>query len=227
MAMDTDNGERGYEVRHFRLSMVIPALFIFLLWAVYFIQVFFGWDVHYLGIYPLRFNGLQGILSSPLVHGNLAHLWNNSVPLFVLLTAVYYFYPRIGNRVFVFVYLVSGIWVWVFARASWHIGASGIVYGLASFLFVGGILRREVRLLALSLLVVFLYGSMIWGIFPIYDHVSWESHMLGSLAGVIIAVWYRRVPPAFPEKKPFWEEEEEEDDDPPPLNELYSDGEAL
>lgn len=190
--------EREYESRHFRLSMVIPALFLFLFWTAHLVELLFELDLHFFGIYPLKLNGLQGLLLSPFVHGSTRHIWDNSVPFFVLATAVYYFYPRVATRVFFSVYVISGLWVWVFARPAWHIGASGLVYGLASFLFVSGILRREIRLLALSLLVVFLYGSLIWGIFPIYDRVSWESHMLGALAGMLMALWYRKVPPAFP-----------------------------
>lgn len=104
-----------------------------------------------------------------------------------------------------------GIWVWVGGRSGYHIGASGLVYGLASFLFFSGVIRNDIRLLAISLLVVFLYGSMIWGIFPIFPQVSWESHMLGGISGLVLAIYYRKY---GPQKKVYeWELEEEEEEE--------------
>lgn len=161
------------------------------------------------GIYPRELSGLRGILLSPLLHGSFSHLLNNSFPLLVLGSALFFFYRDLAPRIFFLGLLITGIWVWAIARQSFHIGASGVVYSLAAFLFVSGIIRRHPRLMALSLLVAFLYGSMIWGIFPIREHISWESHLMGMLSGVLLALFYRGTGPQRPLYS--WELEEEED----------------
>ena len=113
--------------------------------------------------------------------------------------ALFYFYSEVAIRVFSVTYLLTGLLVWLWGRTAWHIGASGLIYGLASFLFFSGLIRRYFRLIALSLLVVFLYGEMVWGIFPgIYKEISWESHMLGFISGILLAVWYRKEGPQRP-----------------------------
>jgi membrane associated rhomboid family serine protease len=127
----------------------------------------------------------------------------------LLATALFYLYSEVALKVFTLTYLMTGLLVWIAGREAWHIGASGLVYGLASFLFFSGIIRRYFRLIALSLLIVFLYGSMVWGLFPgIYKNVSWESHMLGFISGVILAVWFRKEGPQPPVYD--WMEEEDE-----------------
>jgi membrane associated rhomboid family serine protease len=144
-----------------------------------------------------------------MIHEDLKHLFNNSIPLFFLATAVFYFYSEVAFRVFIWTYILTGLFVWLAGREAWHIGASGLIYGLASFLFFSGIIRRYFRLIALSLLVVFLYGSMVWGMMPeLYKNVSWESHMLGFVSGIILSIWYRKEGPQKPVYE--WLEEEEE-----------------
>ena len=153
--------------------------------------------------------GLPGIVFSPLIHADFRHLFNNSIPLFFLSVALFYFYSEVALKVFIWTYFFTGLFVWIAGREAWHIGASGLVYGLASFLFFSGIIRRYFRLIALSLLIVFLYGSMVWGIFPgIYENVSWESHMLGFFSGVVLSVWYMKEGPQRPEYD--WLEEQDE-----------------
>jgi membrane associated rhomboid family serine protease len=191
------------------LSMIIPGIFVFLMWMVKIIELLFEIDLSRFGIYPLTTQGLPGILFSPFIHADFTHLFNNSVPLFFLSIALFYFYSEVALRVFTWTYLFTGILVWIAGREAWHIGASGLVYGLASFLFFSGIIRRYFRLIALSLLIVFLYGSMVWGLFPgVYKNVSWESHMLGFFSGVILAVGYKDQGPQRPVYE--WLEEEEE-----------------
>ena len=166
-------------------------------------------DFSFLGIYPLEAKGLPGILFSPFIHENFKHLFDNSIPLFLLGTAVFYFYSEVALKVCVWNYLLTGVFVWLAGREAWHIGASGLIYGLASFLFFSGIIRRYFQLIALSLLIVFLYGSMVWGMLPeLYKNVSWESHMLGFVSGIILAVWFRNKGPQKPVYK--WMEEEDE-----------------
>jgi membrane associated rhomboid family serine protease len=205
-------------------SAILPALTVLVLWLVYLLDKGLGLELYRWGVLPRSFEGIPGILFSPFIHGDLEHLFNNSVPMFLLGWSLIYFYPRKAGVVVLVSWLVSGIWVWISARGNYHIGASGVVYGLAAFLFVSGLLRRQRTLMALSMLVVFLYGSMVWGIFPIVPRISWESHLWGGVAGVLMAYLYRKVPPAVQDPPPpvFEDEDEEEgmtshDSMPPPL----------
>lgn len=190
------------------LSMLIPLAFVILLWLIKFLGSQFDTSFYYLGIYPQKVRGLTGIITSPFIHNDYEHLFNNTIPILVLGTAIFYFYSDIAFRIIGWSWLLTGLLVWIAGRDSWHIGASGIVYSLASFLFFSGILRKDLRLMALSLLVVFLYGSMVWGMFPLIDiHVSWESHMLGAGVGLILAILYRKQGPQ--RKLPEWYYEDE------------------
>jgi membrane associated rhomboid family serine protease len=201
-----------FEKRRLLLGMLIPFLMVCFMWLVTGAEARFETDFHFLGIFPLRASSLTGIFTSTFIHADLQHLFNNSIPLFVLGTALFYFYPQVSLRVLFWLFLLTGLAVWLTGRPSWHIGASGIVYGLASFLFVSGIIRRHIPLMALSLLVAFLYGEMVWGIFPGFrPNISWESHMLGAAAGLLLAVWYRAEGPQRP--VPFYEKEDEDDGD--------------
>jgi membrane associated rhomboid family serine protease len=203
--------ESSFYRKKFFLSLIIPGTFVFLMWLVKIIEILFEIDLSRLGIYPLSVKGVPGIIFSPFIHTDFTHLFNNSLPLLLLSVALFYFYSEIALKVFTWTYFLTGVLVWFGGRAAWHIGASGLVYGLASFLFFSGIIRRYFRLIALSLLVVFLYGEMVWGIFPgVYKNVSWESHMLGFFSGIVLAVWYRKEGPQRPVYKWMDEEEEEE-----------------
>ncbi|MBN1820978.1 MAG: rhomboid family intramembrane serine protease [Prolixibacteraceae bacterium] len=192
-------------------SLVFASAFVFLFWFVKIIEHVFELDFVTFGVYPLHLKGLKGILFSPFIHANFNHLMANSVPFFILTTALIYYYRRISYRIFFLIYIISGICVWVGGRQAWHIGASGVVYGLAAFHFVSGILRNDLRLLTMSIIVVFLYGSMIWGIFPLKPEISWEAHLWGGVSGVILAFYYRRF--IVKRKKFDWEDEPEEDED--------------
>ncbi len=206
---DPDSGGAFYRKKLF-LSMIIPGIFIFIMWMVKIIEVLFGLDFAEYGIYPLTARGLQGIIFSPFIHASFGHLFSNTLPLFFLSVALFYFYSEVALKVFIWTFFLTGFLVWLGGREAYHIGASGLVYGLASFLFFSGILRKHFRLIALSLLIVFLYGSMIWGLFPgVYKNVSWESHMLGFFSGVLLAIIYRKQGPQAPVYE--WLEQEEED----------------
>src|SRR4030043_308036 len=199
--------EGSFYRKKFFLSLIIPVTFVFLMWLVKIIEVLFEMDLSDLGIYPLSLEGLPGIIFSPFIHDDFTHLLNNSLPLLLLSVALFYFYSEVALKVFTCTYFLTGLVGWLGGREAWHIGASGLVYGLASFLFFSGIIRRYFRLIALSLLVVFLYGEMVWGIFPgIYKNISWESHMLGFLSGIALALWYRNEGP----QKPVYEWMEED-----------------
>lgn len=158
--------------------------------AVYFLEFVGVGSFRQWGIRPREIEGLWGILFSPFLHGSREHLFNNSIPTLVLGSALFFFYREIAWKTLIWIMLMGGFWVWVSARAHTnHIGMSGVVYGLVSFLFLSGILRKHIGLIAISMLMVFMYGSLIWGIFPIKEGVSWEGHLWGAISGVILA-WY-------------------------------------
>ena len=173
--------------------MLYPAAFIALLWFIKGVEIAFNLDFGFLGIYPKHLEGSIGIITAPMVHGDLDHLTSNSVPLLILATAVLYSYRKIAWKVFILIYFLTGFWVWVSAREVHHIGASGLVYGMAAFLLFSGILRKDKISIAWALVVVLLYGGMVWGILPLDNGVSWESHLFGGLAGTLCAFYYRRV----------------------------------
>jgi len=204
--------DRDTEKKIFRYSMVFPALFLAAFWLVFIIETILDNSFTEFGIYPRTLEGLRGIVFSPFLHGSFNHLAANSVPFFVLSVALFYFYRNLAWRIFWLVYLFSGICVWVGAREAWHIGASGLIYGLGSFLFFSGILRNDVKLLTISIIVVFLYGGMFWGIFPIEPGISWESHLWGSASGFVLSLIYRNQGPQRPHFE--WEDEKDEDSEP-------------
>lgn len=201
--------EAAFYRKKFLLSIIIPSVMVLFMWLVKITETLFETDLTSLGIYPLEAKGLPGIILSPFIHENFRHLLNNTLPLFMLSIALFFFYSEIALKVLSWTWVLTGLLVWVGGREAWHIGASGLVYGLASFLFFSGIIRRYYRLVALSLLIVFLYGEMVWGIFPgVYQNVSWESHMLGFVSGIILAIWYRKEGPQEPEVE--WSSEPDE-----------------
>lgn len=180
----------------------LPMLFLFVMWFVYWAEHFMGSDFGIYGVYPRSFKGLRGIVFSPFIHGSIKHIYDNSVPLFVLLMMLRYFYRDISSAVLFTGTFLTGLFTWFIGRPSYHIGASGVIYMLVSFVFFSGVFRKYYRLAAASLLVVFLYGSMVWYIFPIKQSISWEGHLSGFIAGVLLAVKYRKYPP-YPEQFEF------------------------
>lgn len=194
----------------FLRSLLVPFAIVLVAWVVKILEILFHLELEQFGIFPLKISGLPGIFLSPFIHADFNHLINNSIPLLVLGTALHFFYKDIALRVWFFSFLITGIWVWFFARDAYHIGASGVVYSLALFIFVSGAIRRHPRLMAISLLVAFLYGSMFWGIFPIKDRISWESHLMGALSGIVLAVFFRNQ---GPQRKIYDFELEEENDE--------------
>lgn len=201
------------EKRRLISASVIFAIVIAVLWAVKAFELISGISLAHFGILPLEAKGLAGIVCAPLLHANLAHLISNSTPLFFLGTMLVYYYQKKALPIFALSWLLTGLWVWLFARGnSYHIGASGVVYALATFHFASGVIRREPRLMAFSMLVIFLYGGLVWGVFPDFlpkQNISWESHLMGALAGLILAYYYRDSGPQAEEH--HWDEDEETD----------------
>lgn len=190
-------------VKRLYLSMFFPGVFLLLIWMVFLVDSILKLELVYHGLFPRKISGLQGILFGPLIHGGIKHIVANSVPLFALSSLLFYFYRNLSFRVLFFCYFLTGVLVWFIGRPSYHVGASGIIYGLAGFLFASGIIRKHLGLIAISFLVAFQYGSMIWGIFPIEDRISWESHFSGLLIGLGLALFYRNRGPKG--NRLFWE----------------------
>jgi len=200
------------EKKRFVYSLVFPGFFLLLLWAVKFFETSMEISLVEGGVYPRKWSGLQGILFSPLIHGDWKHLVNNSVPVLLLSLALFYFYRDIAYKIWFLIYSIGGILLWSLGRQAYHIGASGLIYGLAAFLFLSGIIRRVRSLTAISLLVVFWYGSMVWGLLPFDFKVSFEAHITGAVSGVILALVYRDQGPE-PEKSALDEEEDQSEEE--------------
>ena len=199
---------------NFRLAVKIALGFVALLWVIQLSNWALDLGPAEFGVRPRELAGLIGILFAPLLHGGFGHLIANSPPLLVLGTAMLYLYPQSSLRVLPAVYFGPGIAVWLFARGSSHVGASGLVYGLASYILVAGLIRRDRRAIAASLVVCFMYGALVWGVLPIEPGVSWETHLAAALIGVGLALALRRfdIPPR---RRYSWEDEEERDEESP------------
>lgn len=196
-----------------RRAAIAAAYFVGLIWLIWLIASVFGVELHHYGVYPRRFDGLAGLLAAPLLHGSFVHLFSNTLPAWVLGTAYLYGYPRAARLGIPLIYLGSGFGVWIFARSSYHIGASGLIYGMMFFLITIGLLRRDRLSIALALLVFFLYGGMLWGVLPTEPGISFESHLFGAAIGTLLAFLLRNRDQARPEKRYDWEDEEDELDD--------------
>jgi membrane associated rhomboid family serine protease len=184
-----------------------------LLWVVKLVEYLGGFDLGRFGIYPRVAEGLAGILFAPFIHASFAHLFANTAPIIVIGSLLLYAYPRAARVLLPTVYLVGGLAVWLFAREAYHIGASGIVFGMLFFVMTAGLLRRDRRAMAISLVMFFLYGSMIWGVLPQAREISFESHLAGAVPGILLAILLPHHDPAPPRRQYSWESNEDEDDE--------------
>ena len=185
-------------------SLIVPARMAILMWAIFFVEISFLIDFSFLGILPRTPFGIWGILFSPMLHGSFWHLTSNTFPLLFLGTTLYFFYERIADQVFLYCYFLTGFLVWIFGRYTIHIGASGLIYGLAFFLIFFGFFRKDFRSLFISAVIVFMYGGLFYGILPNQAGVSWESHLLGAGVGFSMAVVYGRTPAGRRRSKYFY-----------------------
>ena len=147
-------------------KFLIPLSFPLILWIIYLISYIFNIDLTRMGLLPRNLIGLLGIVTSPLIHADFSHLISNTIPLTILGVIIFSFYPKVSYILFIFIYILTGLLVWIFARQVFHIGASGVVYGFVSFLFFSGIFRRDNKSIALALVITFLYGGLVWGMIP-------------------------------------------------------------
>ena len=174
-----------HDIRRMALAAVIPLFLLFILYILKFLETGMDWNFTRLGVYPMEQRGVFGIFAHPLVHSSFKHLFANTIPLFFLMWCLFYFYRHIAPYIFFAIWIGCGALTFLIGKPGWHIGASGIIYGLAFFLFFSGILRKHVPLIAISLLITFLYGGLVWNMFPQFAKAttSWEGHLSGAIAG--------------------------------------------
>jgi membrane associated rhomboid family serine protease len=206
----TDADEDSHRLRR---SFLMAVGFTAALWAIKLAELALGMDLSRYSIYPGDPATLTGILFAPLLHGSLGHLFANTAPMLVLGTALLYGYPKAARVALPIIYLGSGLAVWLFARPSWHLGASGLAFGLLFFIFTMGVVRWQRRAIALALAVFLLYGGMIWGLLPTDPRISFESHLAGAALGLLLAVLLQRLDPPAPEKTYSWEQGDSNQDD--------------
>jgi len=179
--------------RAFKLALV----FIGILWGVFLFDVLFPiflpfTDLSRYGIHPRQINSLFGILTTVFLHGSLSHIISNTLPLLLAMTALFGNYPKTAKKVFILSIVLTGILVWCFARSANHIGASGLLYCLLAYIFISGFFKKDIQSIGISLAIAFLYGSLIFGIIPDKEYISWESHLFGFVSGIFLAWLYRK-----------------------------------
>ena len=199
-----------------------PILFVILIWLIFWVEFRFNVDLKSFGIQPRKLEGISGIIFSPFLHSSLEHLFNNSIPLFLLSSAIFFFYRTISWKIIFLGIFLSGLLTWIIGRDSTHIGASGLIYVLISFIFFKGIISKNFNLMALSLIVVFIYGGTIWYVFPIKNNMSWEGHLSGFMIGVLLALLFKKNNPVNKVYK--WENEDYDNTNDPFLNQFDKDG---
>ena len=212
--MDIENpSDTSSDSRRLRIAFTVALSFALLLWMLKLVEYLGGVDFAQFGIYPRHAGGLAGILCAPFIHASVSHLLANTPPIIVIGTMLLYGYPRASIVFLPVLYLGSGIAVWLFARESYHIGASGLAFGMLFFVLTSGVIRWRRRTIAISLVVFFLYGGMISGIVPGASEISFESHLSGALFGILLAFLLRNRDPECSRKRYSWENEETESDE--------------
>ena len=216
--------DMNLEKKRFLYALFFPTVFVVLIGLVFACQVGLHIDLYWLGVHPGRLNGLLGILTHVFIHSDITHLLNNLLSFWILSVALFYFYRDIALRILLYSWLISGTLLWIIGRESWHIGCSDLIYCLAFFLFLSGLLRKHIPLIAISLTVVFVYGSLVWNLLPWMPDrpISWEGHLAGAVTGITLAVIFRHQGPQRPpelegeeidDNAPYWEEENASEED--------------
>ncbi len=176
-----------------KVSAVAPLRLVFLMWLFFTVEYYLGLNLGFLGIYPRSLEGLTGIIFAPMIHGDFNHLISNTIPLLALSGALYFFHPQIASRVFLHAYVFTNMLVWIFGRSFYHIGASGLVYSLAAFSIFYGFFERDFKSVLISIIALFFYGGLVYGLIPANNEISWESHLMGALVGVVSAVLFGKT----------------------------------
>lgn len=205
--------KRTPEQLQFLHAVFTPALITLAFVLVFILERGLGADFHKAGIMPRDFSKIWNILSYIFIHADWGHLLNNSISFLVLGTCLFFFYKQLSYSVLLFSWILSGIILWSIGRESWHIGASGLIYSIAFFLFFSGLIRKHIPLIAISLIITFLYGSMVWHLFPwqVNDPISWEGHLAGGITGLIMSIIFRKSGPQKPIT--IWDEEESDEEE--------------
>ena len=181
------------ETKRFIRKLGFPLGFVGVIFVIHLLQAILNLDLRRLGVFPRELDGLPGILTGPLIHGSWEHLFSNSVSFIMLGAVLFWFYPRIALRSIIWLYLLSGFGIWISGQPfSYHIGASGIVYGMVSLVFWSGVFRRNVKSIVLALIILVMYAGFFEGIVPGKEGISWEGHLSGAIAGILLAFVYRR-----------------------------------
>ena len=204
-----------YDLENKKISFnifILPLFISIIMALVKMIEIKYGYNLSTYGLFPKDVKSLIGIILCPFIHGSTHHLFNNLIPLFFLLSAMIHFYDNLAYYIYILIHILAGLLLWFIGREVYHIGASGIVYGLATFMFFSGIFRKNIQLLSFSLLITFLYGSMVWGIFPetVKPGVSWEAHLSGAIIGFVLSIFFLKKGPQ--KKKYEWEDDEDNED---------------
>ena len=198
-------------VQKFINAIKFSGFVVAVLWVVHLWTSGTGISLSRYGVFPRETDGLIGILTAPLIHGSWEHLISNSAPLFVTMTMISFFYKRVAIPSFIFIYLLTGGAVWMFGRSVYHIGASGVVYGLVAFIFWSGIFRRNIKSIILALIVIILYSGYLGGILPLQEGISWESHLMGGIVGIIVAYIFKGIIEKDETKEDPWADEVDEE----------------
>lgn len=194
-------------------NVIVPIYLVLILWVIHILKLTFNLNLSSYGVIARDWSGVKGIFTAPFIHGSIQHLMSNSVPLFVLSTMIILFYRKVAYQSILLIYVMTGAAVWMFSRPYVsHIGASGVVYGLVSFVFWSGLFRRNIKSIVLALIVTILYSGYALGVLPNQKGISWESHLFGAFVGIIVAFWYRDVRESDEEKQePSWANESSAD----------------
>jgi len=202
---------KDFEKELFFHSLIKSVIIITILWIAFLINDIFVFHWNDYGMKPRSLGGLFGIFTMPFLHGDYTHLFSNSVPLFFMLFSIFYFFHKKSTLILLMTWFMVGILTWIIGTEGIHVGASGVVYALAFFLVTISVLKQEPKLMAYSLIIIFLYGSIVWGFFPQLfpdKHISWEGHLAGAITGIVLAFFYKNEGPV---KKVYFAEEEEEE----------------
>ena len=178
-------------VHSIKRDLLGMGLFIAAIWAVFALDYFLPLET--LGLVPRTFRGLTGIVAMPFLHGDFKHLLGNSIPLAV--TVMLLAGSRANSRLIVLmIALLCGAGLWLFGRTALHIGASGLVFGLIAFHVFAGVFEKRLQSVIIACIVGLLYAStLLKGVIPFQNGVSWEGHLIGAISGVLVALLVSRT----------------------------------